>query len=313
MEELAVGVGHAEQLADHHRGYWARAGLEQVHRGAVLRHRVPVFGGDFLDPVGELTHPADGELPGEQLAVAGVLGRVDAGEVADRGPRDVAVQAGERVVHELVPRGEPRVAEDGAGLGVTGDQPAAVPVRVGHAHKGPVCPDLAQLGGRVERAAGGTDGGQPGEFFLFHDRSVRAAGFTAASARFRRGSDTARAGRGTRLTASLASSGRGRIRTPGVLDTLGWHTLAWNAGPHTHPAQRTARMIARIAVDTALLRNVPLAITPEEPRTRRDCRRAAPRPPRDPLKTENGCRAHAWQPFPGRSMSTRDCGARYWD
>ncbi|GEB55136.1 hypothetical protein GCM10017674_29330 [Streptomyces gardneri] len=161
LEPLSVGVRNAQQLADHQRGEGTGEGLDQVDARSAALHRVQVRRGDLRDPVGELPHPADGELAGQDAPEAGVLGGVHPGHVADRGGRQRALgPPGERVVHQLVARAETAVAHDRADRGVTGGQPADVPVGVRHAGERPLLAQLRQAGGRVEGTAGGASGGE---------------------------------------------------------------------------------------------------------------------------------------------------------
>jgi cytochrome P450 len=74
--------------------------------------------------------------------------------------------------------------------------------------------------------------------------------------------------RGDALILGLgAANGDPRVHTDDPWLEVGNRShLAWSAGPHSCPAQRTGRMIARIAVDTALhrLHDISLAIPDDE-------------------------------------------------
>ncbi|WP_143760689.1 hypothetical protein [Actinosynnema mirum] len=103
------------------------------HQVDLPRERGPVgvvLGGGALDGSGERLGAADGEPAGEEPAVAGALGRVDAGEVAERGGRHGPVEAGDPVVGQFRAGPEPVVGQDGADLGVAGGGPAEVAVGV---------------------------------------------------------------------------------------------------------------------------------------------------------------------------------------
>lgn len=159
-----VGVGHAEQLADHQRGQGPREGLDQVGRGSGPLHGVQAVGGEPLDTTGQLTHPAHGEATGEQSAVAGVLRGVEAEDVPDGRRRQFPRRAfhRHRQVQEFVAGAEARIGQHRAGRRVPGDQPAHVPVGVTQTADGPVA-QRGERGGRIEGAADVPVGGQDGQ------------------------------------------------------------------------------------------------------------------------------------------------------
>ncbi len=146
LEELVIGVRHAEQLADHQRGHRQRERRDQVRGVARGQHVLDQPVHDLLDARAHLLQAGHGELRDQQLAEPAVLGRVHADEAA-----------GDEL---LIGVGVPRVAGVGAEpgidqhlphLGVPGDQPdLAHPGMLG-LHGTPF-PQLAIRLGRAVRA-----------------------------------------------------------------------------------------------------------------------------------------------------------------
>jgi hypothetical protein len=108
LEFGAVGVGHAEQFADHQRRHRQREVRHQVRRPGggfqVVERRLDDLGDPRLQPA----HPAHGELRGQHPAQPRVLRRVEADQlpgtqplrllpVEHLGPRDLACRAAEPV------------------------------------------------------------------------------------------------------------------------------------------------------------------------------------------------------------------------
>jgi hypothetical protein len=103
LKLLTVFVRDTEHFADQQRRNRLSVRRHQIQRRTVALHRIQRVGGDLRGAVGQLSHPADRELAGEQPAVPGVVGCVDAAEVTGRGRRQL-VGAGNRIgqVQQLV-------------------------------------------------------------------------------------------------------------------------------------------------------------------------------------------------------------------
>jgi hypothetical protein len=164
VEPVAVGVGDAEQLADHQAGDRQRECLDQVDRLGCGLDRVEVLGDDPVD-VGlqVLLHGLRGEAAGEQPAEQAVVRLVhehEAGvELAAGVVRVVGLVVGQGVVPGAV-GAHPRVGEHGAALVEAGDEPADEAVREADAGDRRVLAERVVLDRRVEegRACGGHDG-----------------------------------------------------------------------------------------------------------------------------------------------------------
>lgn len=139
LEELVIGVGDAEQGADHGRGQWQRVGAHQVDGGSGRRHAVeqPVDG--LLDARAQRGGPFEGEVREQHAALGAVFGVVHA-EEREAAPaadgRDARVE--HREVGPGAVGGEPGVGEQGPRGGVAGDQPDGAAVVEGDAGQRPL-------------------------------------------------------------------------------------------------------------------------------------------------------------------------------
>jgi hypothetical protein len=199
LQELVVLGRHAEDLADHPHGQGKGQLRDEVGRPGPGEHRVDELVGDLLDDRPGRLDPLGGERARHHPAVAGVHRRVGvehrAGTVGDgRGHALVPVRV---AAHPLVDA-DARVGQQRPLLGVAGDDPRRAAVPDPHPRQRLVGRTPAQLGRRVERAAG-----LPRDREL-HDLLVGRHCVGHGSPRYRNG---------RRVTASHGWLGRGRPRT----------------------------------------------------------------------------------------------------
>ena len=89
LEEVVVGVGHAEQVADHQGGHGQGESLHQVDRGGAGQHLVDQVVHDPLDRRAQRLDPLDRERGGHHPAQPGMLGVVHVDECRRLHPESV--------------------------------------------------------------------------------------------------------------------------------------------------------------------------------------------------------------------------------
>jgi hypothetical protein len=149
LEEVVVGVGDAEQGADHHGRHGQCEGAHQVRRRALGGHRVEPFVHDLPDAWPEFGGPLEGEVPDDHPPLGAVLGVVDAQQgrsaVADPGE---ALGGGGEAGPVAVGR-QTRVGQQRAGGGVPADEPGLAAVEEGDPGQGAFGAQCVIGGGRV--------------------------------------------------------------------------------------------------------------------------------------------------------------------
>ncbi len=145
LEEVVVGVGHAEQVADHPGRHGQGECLHQVDRCGTGQHLVDQLVHHPLDPRTHLLDPPDGEGGGHHPPQPGVLGVVHGHECPRPLPSFPQTGAAVRVAGTPVVRTDPPVGQQGALIGVAGDQPRSATVPQ---------PDLGDRRLRLQRPQG---------------------------------------------------------------------------------------------------------------------------------------------------------------
>ncbi len=171
LEERVVGVGHAEEGADHHGRHRQREVGDQFGRRPLPLHGVQQPVHRLLDTGAQRGDPFHGEARDEHPALGVVLGVVDAeqGHTPLPGLREPLGRDGEGGVGAV--GGESGVGQEAAGQGVSGDGPDRASVVERDPAQRPVRAQRFVPGGRVvgalavlrERWGGGRFGGGAGE------------------------------------------------------------------------------------------------------------------------------------------------------